>query len=86
MATADSGPRRARTAIYQLAFSERAILRWGLLGLVGLGLRGIALWIDLPWLDRMGFWFAVPFAAILLVTLLVLAPYFWLRSRATPPE
>lgn len=69
-------------ALYRLAFSEQAILRWGLLGLVGLGLRGVALWTKLSWLDRLGFWMAMPFLAILLSILFVLAPYFWWRGRA----
>ena len=46
---------------------------------------GVATWIELPWLDRVGFWMAVPFLAILVLTLVVVLPYMWWLGRAKPP-
>jgi len=67
--------------IHALFLSERAVLRWAMLCLVGAALYATGRWFDLPTLARAGRWAMVPFALILGVALLVLAPSVWWHER-----
>jgi hypothetical protein len=67
--------------LYRLFFSERTILREGKLLVAGLLVYGAGSWFERPTLVRVGLWMTAPFTVTLLVVLVVLAPWFWLKGR-----
>ena len=73
-----STPKRV---LYRLLFSERTIMREGYLLVFGMAVLVGGRLFDAPLIAHAGLWMSAPFIATATISLLVLAPYFWVIGR-----
>ncbi len=70
-----------KRVLYRLLFCERTIMREGYLLVFGLAVLAGGRLFDAPLVARAGLWMSAPFIATATISLLVLAPYFWIIGR-----